>query len=74
MNSLQLILGSSSVARKNILNEMGFEFQVMVGFSDFFLFPPGFFVVELFLDWIWFLGFRPRTSTRGAYEGRIPKS
>jgi septum formation protein len=27
----QLILGSSSVARKHILEEMGLEFQVMVG-------------------------------------------
>ncbi|KAF6983623.1 hypothetical protein CFC21_001779 [Triticum aestivum] len=30
----KLILGSSSVARKNILNEMGFEFQVMTADID----------------------------------------
>ncbi|KAM3408798.1 hypothetical protein ACQJBY_001701 [Aegilops geniculata] len=30
----KLILGSSSVARKNILNEMGFEFQVMTADMD----------------------------------------
>uniref|UniRef100_A0A452YK57 Maf-like protein n=1 Tax=Aegilops tauschii subsp. strangulata TaxID=200361 RepID=A0A452YK57_AEGTS len=34
MNLSQLILGSSSVARKNILNEMGFEFQVMTADID----------------------------------------
>jgi hypothetical protein len=32
----------------------------------FSLFPLKFFLELLFLEWTWFLGFRPRTSTRGA--------
>lgn len=34
---VQIILGSSSVARRKILAEMGYEFTIMVRFSRIFI-------------------------------------
>lgn len=75
--SSQLILGSSSVARKHILTEMGLEFEVMVGcgaFLPFCIFPPfwGDCLLSGMFSWGWndFCGFRLQISTRRASGGR----
>jgi hypothetical protein len=78
----QLILGSSSVARKHIIEEMGLEFQVMVGPAAL---PLGLLcslqLTALILPVRWnaygsvcclsVCGFRLRTSTRRASGERI---
>jgi hypothetical protein len=68
----QLILGSSSVARKHILEEMGLEFQVMVGRRVTSWLCRSGSAGEVLMRFVLSLcGFRLRTSTRRASGGRI---